>query len=62
MAESDTATQIGEVANRYIAVWNEPDADARRRANLFRGAAPRAVAEEKRESRKEQSLWKLWIL
>jgi ketosteroid isomerase-like protein len=32
VVEKDTATQTGEVASRYIAAWNEPDADARRRA------------------------------
>ena len=32
MSENDAATRIGEVVDRYIAVWNEPDADARRRA------------------------------
>lgn len=32
MTENDAATKIEGVADRYIAVWNEPDADARRRA------------------------------
>ncbi len=32
MAENDAATPIGEVVDRYIAVWNEPDADARQDA------------------------------
>lgn len=43
MAGSDALTQIGEAVNRYIAVWNEPDANARSWAKLFRGAAPMAV-------------------
>jgi hypothetical protein len=30
--ESEAATPIRDVVDRYIAVWNEPDADARRRA------------------------------
>ena len=32
MKESEAATPIRDVVDRYIAVWNEPDADARRRA------------------------------
>ena len=32
MAESNAVTQIEKVADRYIAVWNEPDAEGRRRA------------------------------
>lgn len=32
MAESNAMTRIEDVPQRYIAVWNEPDADARRRA------------------------------
>jgi hypothetical protein len=32
MTESDAATPIRDVVDRYIAVWNEPDADARSRA------------------------------
>ncbi len=32
MSAHDAATKIEKVADRYIAVWNEPDADARRRA------------------------------
>jgi SnoaL-like domain len=32
VTESDAATPIRDVVNRYIAVWNEPDADARSRA------------------------------
>lgn len=31
MKESEAATPIRDVVDRYIAVWNEPDADARRR-------------------------------
>jgi hypothetical protein len=34
MAESDAATRIGEAVTRYVAVWSEPDADARRRVKL----------------------------
>jgi hypothetical protein len=30
--ESDAATPIRDVVERYFAVWNEPDADARSRA------------------------------
>ncbi len=29
---TNTGTKIGGVADRYVAAWNEPDADARRRA------------------------------
>ena len=32
MTESDAATPIRDVVERYIAVWNEPEADARSRA------------------------------
>jgi hypothetical protein len=32
MSENDAATPIREVIDRYISVWNEPDADARRHA------------------------------
>ena len=32
MTESDATTQIRDVVDRYIAVWNEPDANTRRRA------------------------------
>ena len=32
MTESNAVTNFEKVADRYIALWNEPDADARRRA------------------------------
>ena len=32
MKESEVATPIRDVVERYIALWNEPDADARSRA------------------------------
>lgn len=32
MTGNDAATKIEGVADRYITVWNEPDADVRRRA------------------------------
>ncbi len=32
MAESNAAAEVEKVADRYIAVWNEPDAEGRRRA------------------------------
>ncbi len=32
MAESNAVAEIEKVANRYIAVWNEPNADSRREA------------------------------
>ncbi len=32
MAESNAVAEIEKVADRYIAVWNEPDAESRRQA------------------------------
>ena len=32
MAESNAAATMGRVVDRYLAAWNEPDADARRLA------------------------------
>ncbi len=32
MAESNAVAEIEKVADRYIAVWNEPNADSRREA------------------------------